>query len=260
MKENRNLLKEIISMTILICIIFSCTVTYAACAKSGGSTNNGNTDVATDNGGNSAETTTGDEFDPHLPDADYGGTDFRILDIDQASEWWAIIDLDIAEDAINSTGTALNDPVVNQAIYTRNRNIEEKYNFIVKETQMPAAKVASTLKNSVNAGSDDYDLVSPQTQDAPAMATGNMLVDLNKVPHLNFDNPWWNNSVSNYFSMGGRLFFTCSDFTLSDKDNVAVFMYNKKLSETLGIDSADALYTLVDQGKWTFDKFKELCK
>ena len=263
-------IKKIISIVVLICIVFSLSGLFS-CANDGGTNNNNgqdntaanNSDNSDDNSGadnqDAAEAPTEDLFDPKLPDADFNGTEFRILNIDQESEWWAIVDLDMDIDSINTVGTALNDPVVNDAIYKRNRNIEEKYNFVIKETQMPAAKVASTLKNCVNAGSDDYDLVSPATQNAPTMATSSQLVDFNKVPHLNFANPWWNNSVSNYFAIGGKLFFTCSDFTISDKDNVAVFMYNKKLAETLGIDGADALYGLVDEGKWTFDKFKELC-
>jgi ABC-type glycerol-3-phosphate transport system substrate-binding protein len=174
--------------------------------------------------------------------------------------WWAISDLDMEIDAIDTIGTALSDPVVNDAIYKRNRNMEAKYNFVVNETRMSGDRVASTLKNCVNAGSDDYDLVSPMTHAAPNLATSNFLVDLNKVPYLNFDKPWWNNSVSHYFSIGGRLFFTCPDFTISDKDNVAVFMYNKKLAEDLGIDGAETLYSQVEEGKWTLDKMKELAK
>ena len=211
-----------------------------------------------ENGGDNAEAVTEDPFDPKLPDMDFGGAELRILNVDQETMWWAIVDLDMEIDQIDSVGTALNDPVVNDAIYKRNRTIEEKYNFVIKETQMAGARVASTVKNSVNAGLDDYDLVSPTTTDAPTLATGNQLMDLNKVPYLNFSNPWWNNSVSHYFSMGGRLFFTCSDFTVSDKDNVAIFMYNKKLAETLGIDGAETLYALVEEGKWNFDKMKEL--
>jgi hypothetical protein len=201
-----------------------------------------------------------ENFDPGLPEADYGGYEFRIINLNQESAWWAIVDLDIDIDSINTTSTALNDPVVNEAIYKRNRTIEEKYNFIIKETQVAEAQVNSTIKNSVNAGSDDYDLASPTTSAAPALATGGFLVDFNKIPHLNFENPWWNNSVSHYFSMNNRLFFTCSDFTIFDKDAAAIMMYNKKLAEDLGVDGAEAMYALVDEGRWTFDKFTELCK
>jgi len=261
-------MKKIISVFILICIVFSLAVFALSCGKDDGGNipvndnekSNKNSPVDDAGNGNDAQTPTEDPFDPKLPEANYNGYEFRILNINQEAMWWAIVDLDMDIDSINTIGTALNDPVVNDAIYKRNRTIEEKYNFIIKETQVGGSQVASNVKKFVNAGTDDYDLVSPTTNDSPSLASSGLLVDLNKVPHLNFNNPWWNNSVSHYFSMGGRLFFTCSDFTLSDKDDAAIFMYNKKLSETLGIDGAETLYNLVEEGKWTFNKFTELCK
>ncbi|MCL1793048.1 MAG: extracellular solute-binding protein [Oscillospiraceae bacterium] len=256
-------MKRILSIALLVSLMGSLVLLAASCGGETVSTqekNDANEGPTAENGGEAAETPTEESFDPGLPDMDFGGAEFRILNLDQESMWWAISDLDMDIDSIDKVGTALSDPVVNDAIYKRNRTLEEKYNFVVKETRTSSAQVASILKNSVNAGGDDYDLVSPHTQTAPSMATSNQLVDLNKVPYLNFDKPWWNNSVSHYFAMGNRLFFTCSDFTISDKDNVAVFMYNKKLAEILGIDGAESLYGLVEEGKWTYGKFIELCK
>ena len=258
-------MKKFISIVLLFAMILSCLAFNISCAKDNASekTNNADNksaDSANNEAAQDSQIATEDPFDPKLPDMDFKGEEFRILNVNQETMWWAISDLDMAIENIEVIGTALNDPVVNDAIYKRNRNVEEKYNFIVKETRVSGDRVSSTLKNSVNAGLNDYDLFSPQTNAAPTLATSNFLVDLNKVPYLNFANPWWNNSVSHYFSVAGRLFFTCSDFTISDKDNVAVMMYNKKLAETLGIDGAETLYQTVDQGKWTFDKFTELCK
>jgi len=254
--------KRTLSVVLFLAMMMSCCVFGVSCAKDSATADTKNTDNKSPDAqeNNIAQESDADPFDPKLPAMDFGGSEFRILNVNQETMWWAISDLDMEIDNIDVIGTALNDPVVNDAIYKRNRNIEEKYNFIIKETRVSGDKVASTLKNSVKAGLDDYDLFSPQTNAAPNLATSNLLIDLNKVPYLDFDNPWWNNSVSHYFSVGKRLFFTCSDFTISDKDNVAVFMYNKKLAETLGIDGAETLYQLTEQGKWTFDKFVELCK
>ena len=255
-------MKKAISVIVLLGMILCVFAALSGCGKDESAVK----PVQTGDGGTSAsddgapEGPAEDLFDPGLPDADYGGAEFRILNINQETMWWAIVDLDMDIESIDLVGTALNDPVVNEAIYKRNRNIEEKYNFIIKETQVAGDKVASTVKNSVNAGLDDYDLISPQTNSAPSLAASGFFVDLHKVPYLNFEKPWWNNSVSHYFSMAGRLFFTCSDFTLSDKDDAAVFMYNKQMAEDLGVDGANALYKLVDEGKWTFDKLTELAK
>ena len=259
----RNYFMKSISFLLLFAMIFSCVALCISCAKDNAKTTDGDVNNAGNEGSDNdalQEEINEDEFDPKLPDMDFGGTEFRILNVNQETMWWSIVDLDIAIDEIEHVGTALNDAVVNDAIYTRNRNIEAKYNFIINEKKVAGGTLNTMVRNCINSGSDDYDLIAPQTQSAPGMATSNYLVDLNKIPFLNFENPWWNSSVSQWFSMNGRLFFTCSDFTLSDKDNVAILMYNKKLAENLGIESGDALYKLVGDGKWTFDKFQELCK
>ena len=259
--------RKYLSMLLLFAMLFSCIAFAVSCASDNNTTTtDGNANNVEDTVSNDGDTQQNNEeddshlFDPNLPEANFEGREFRILNVDQETMWWAIVDLDIDIDSIDHVGTALNDAVVNDAIYTRNRNIEEKYNFVVKETQVSGGTLQTMVRNSVNSGGDDYDLISPLTQNAPSMATGNFLVDLTKVPYLNFEQSWWNDSVNHYFSINNRLIFTTSDFTLSDKDNVAILMYNKKLAEDLGVEGAEALYQLVEDGKWTFDKFEELCK
>ena len=256
--------KRYLSIILLLAILFSSAAFVVSCAKDNTATTDGNSNNAEnpalgDDVLQEEEQDDSQLFDPGLPPMDFGGAELRILNVNQETMWWAIVDLDIDIDSIDHVGTALNDAVVNDAIYQRNRNMEEKYNFIINETQVAGGTLQTMVRNSVNAGGDDYDLISPQTQHAPAMATSNFLVDMTRVPYLNFEQPWWNRSVSHYFSIANRLFFTTSDFTLSDKDNVAILMYNKKLAEDLGVDGAEALYQLVEEGKWTFDKFAELC-
>jgi len=247
---------------LLIVITFSCVASFASCANDSISSVTNPTDEKSSDSadGDTVQESTEDPYDPKLPPEDFNGTDFRILNINQDSMWWTIIDLDIEADLIDAPSTAVTDYVVNDAIYKRNRTVEAKYNFVIKETKEPSNKVFTMIRNSVKAGTDDFDLVAPTVQNAAALAAENCLVDLTKVPNLNFEKIWWNDSANRYFSIGNRLFFACSDFTLADKDNVGMTMYNKKLSEKLGIDSAETLYRLVDEGKWTFDKFTELCK
>ena len=193
----------------------------------------------------------GDPFDPGLPEADYGGYEFRILNIDEDTLWWAIAEVDVFEQS---------GEVVNDAIYARNRNVEDRYNFTLREIRMGEAALNAAIKNSVNSGADEYDLVLPLTTGAPTHAQNRHLVDLYKVPNLNFEKPWWSSSISKNFSVNNRLFFTYSNLILSPDEDAGVMMYNKNISESLGIDSADSLYKLVVEGKWTFDKFAQLCK
>jgi hypothetical protein len=60
--------------------------------------------------------------------------------------------------------------------------------------------------------------------------------------------------------MGGKLFFSTSDFILTDNENIATLAYNKKVAKDLGYESAEEMYIMVNEGKWTWDKFTEMCK
>jgi ABC-type glycerol-3-phosphate transport system substrate-binding protein len=246
--------RKIISIGIFAAMLLTLLST-ASCTQNENVANNGAESNSENNNGEqnvSEEAQTEDPFDPKLPDADFGEYKFRILNIEQESMWWAIVDADVDAD---QTGE-----VVNDAIYTRNRNIEAKYNFILEETQVASGALDTTLKNSIAAGNDDYDLYIPSLGSAASHALNGYLTDLYTVPNLNFDNPWWNNSVRKYFSLNNRLFYTTSDFLLTDDDNVEILMYNKEIAALLGIDSTEQLYQTVLEGKWTWDKFTELAK
>ena len=244
-------MKRIILAAVIICVILA-----ASCSKSEDISKQNNNSV---NKNSPVETSINNEeenkkeenFEPELPEADYKGYEFRILNITQDDMWWAIVAADIEEQS---------GEVVEDAIYMRNRNIEAKYNFLIKEIRMTRSALASAVKKSVGAGGDDYDVVFPYTADIPGLVQNNLLMDLNKVPHLDFSKPWWTNDVSQYFSIGNKLLFAMSDILLTDNDDVVITMYNKKIAENIGVDGADVLYNLVENGKWTFDKFAELTK
>ena len=192
-----------------------------------------------------------DPYDPGLPEADFGEYEFRILNIDEETLWWSLSLTDVEE----LTGDAVND-----AIYTRNRNMEQKYNFVVNEIRVPGGVLNNMLRNSVSAGTDDFDIVIPLSTDATVHAQAGLLVDLHSVPYLNFDRPWWNKNVAQNLSINNRLFFTVSDFILTDDESAALLMYNKSIAADLGLPTADELYQVVEDGRWTFDMFAQLSR
>ena len=234
---------------ILSVILFSALL--ASCTQGGGNkpaVESGNVAEAGENGG-SQESAAENLYDPGLPETDLDGYEFRILNIDEDTLWWSLSLTDTEE----LTGDAVND-----AIYMRNRNTEQKYNFVINEIRVPDTVLNTTLRNSVNAGADDFDMVIPGTTSVPPHAQSGLLVDLHGVPYLNFEQPWWNGDVARNLSINNRLFFTVSDFILTDDESAAILMYNKNIASNLGIDSAEALYKVVEEGKWTFDKFVQL--
>jgi len=189
-----------------------------------------------------------DLYAPNLPETDFEEYEFKVATnmID-----WAIVNINAEEQ---------NSEAVNDAIYQRNRNIEEKYNFIIKETEMERGTLGAKLKNLVKSGTDEYDLVLNAAGDMPSNAINNNLINLYKADYLNFDQPWWNKTIIDNFSIGDKIFFTTSDIDLSVPESVMIVLYSRKLSKDLGLASVEEMYRLVEEDKWTFDKMSELAR
>jgi Bacterial extracellular solute-binding protein. len=233
-------------MTVLLCV----TLVLASCS------NNGDTVNETTLNNNSAEEiveiTEAETaaYDAHLPDMDFSGADVRILNMNEEDMWWTLT-LACPE---SETGEVIND-----AVYTRNRMIEEKYNLNFAEIKVAAGSIVSTVTNSVKADSDDYDIILPFSYNIGTLAMQGMLYDLATLDYIDFNNLWWGSSVKD-FSIDGRVYFAISDFLLSDKENVSILMYNKKIADNLGMLSDSELYQLVNDGGWVWDKFIDMIK
>ena len=87
------------------------------------------------------------EIKPDIPERDFGGYEFHILN-GNMSEWMMIYTVDAEEE----TGDALND-----AIYRRNSAVEEQYNVSLVEINDTSAHTMA--KKAVAAGDSQYDLL-----------------------------------------------------------------------------------------------------
>ena len=183
-----------------------------------------------------------------LPVQDFGGTEFKFISRSYASNahWW---NLDIAVEEEN--GDAIND-----AVYTRNKIIEEKYNVTI--TNVHSDNVQSDTSKTVKAGDPAYDVVVVGLNGGQeALSTQGMLYDLKTMPHIDLTKPWWDQRAIEELPINGRLFATSSDLTIRDKDATIIFMFSKKLLQDHGLED---VYQLVLSGKWTFDKMHEMMK
>ena len=242
------------SKKLLLMLVMAMLVTvFIACDNEGGSGTPVDDTPAVTNGnqnqGDDTEEVAHDPYATGLPEANFEGYVFRILNFDQASMWWSIVNIDAEE--------LLGEPV-NDAIYRRSRNIEERYNFEIRETQVAGGQVTNILRLSAAAGSDEHDIAFIDTRAFPTLATQNALIDLHMVPHLNLNAPWWNPATQQYFTVENRLFTMTSDLTLTPAENMVILMYNTTLADSLGLSTAQELYALVDAGQWTFDRFEAL--
>ncbi|MFA6948263.1 MAG: extracellular solute-binding protein [Eubacteriales bacterium] len=236
------------AMRILAMLIASmlCAMSLASCGSG-----SADTPAATTAGGaNDAQTTAAEtemSYDPGLPSKDYGGASFTILTkgVSSFNEW--------GETSIYTENE--NGDVVNDAIFQRNRSVEEKYN--IKIAQYESSSPQSDTQKSVSAGDGAYDVVMPSFGEAGTLAAGGYLYDINEIANINLTKPWWDQRSVADLSVDNRLYFVSSDISTLNNDATWCTMFSKDLVNSYGVKSP---YELVASNEWTYDNFYSMYK
>jgi len=186
---------------------------------------------------------------PDVPDdKDYGGYEFNIIANDKAwNEHWYSRDIYVESE---------NGDTIDDAVYYRNRAIEEKYNITIKG--IFSANQLGDSRKSIKAGDNTYDVLSiPLQGSTSALAQEGMLLDLKKVPYIDLEKPWWDQRANRQLSIGNKLLYSISDLLIIDKDALFIFLFSKDIIREQGFEDP---YQLVRDGKWTVDKMWDMAK
>ena len=181
-----------------------------------------------------------------LPQKDFGGYEFTIMDRNSEHTPWHTYDV-YAE---SETGDAIND-----AVFQRNRLIEEHFNIKIKEEGVYGP--VDNMQKLIIAGDDTIDVFTDGLNALTKLTTGNMLYDINDIAEIQFDQPWWDQQIRTELSIGGKCFFATGDISIMDNEGTWCILFNKKLIEDYDLDNP---YALVEGGTWTIDKMYEMAK
>lgn len=200
--------------------------------------------------GTTDTTTTETEDSWQYPDVDYAGAEYRVLNADKL---W---DMYIHMDAPEQTGEVLND-----AVYNRNRKIEDALNCKIAEktftgTSDTLQEIAAHAKATIMAGSDDYDIMQLSPNYDITLVTDGYLMDLMSLDALHLNEDWWDQDVIQSTTLNGKLYFASGASTLMAFDGMWCLFFNEDMMTDYGLDMP---YDLVREGKWTLDKLNEYC-
>ena len=154
-----------------------------------------------------------------------------------------------------------NGEIINDAVYVRNRAVEEKINVKLKITDTGADSNSSYQKivaSNVLAGDQSFDVVSLNGYFGPSLVSGGYFCNLLNTKYLNFDNPWWNSDFADQLTVYDSLYIITGDISLTATNRVFATFFNKGLFSDYYPDID--LYDAVRQGKWTIDYFGEISK
>jgi len=182
------------------------------------------------------------------PVKDFEGYEYRILSRGASYSLWEGRDADAAEE---------NGDLINDAVYRRNRIIEEKFNITI--VNKDSADISGSASKAIKSNSDEYDIMmGPLSSNfANTLSMGGMLADLKNIPYLDLSKPWYDQKANEQLTIMHKLYVTISDIGIVDKDATWSYLFNKKLVTDFALENP---YQLVKEGKWTIDKMLEMCK
>jgi hypothetical protein len=243
------MLKKILLLMLIPVITLSL---FASCSSESGDNNNESVDNTQQNNvENETEPATTERIYPDLEPVNFEGYEFTFLtrtinDPDWAE--WNHRDLYAEE----MTGDAIND-----AVYTRNRKIEEKYNIKFTEITLENPHVTTRITQAVRAGDDIFDAVGMHIIQFPSLAQNGNFIDLFTVPNLDLEKAWWDQGTVRDLAIIGKLFIIQGDLLVMDNDAMEAMVFNKRLHQEFALEN---LYDIVKKGEWTFDVLLTMSK
>jgi len=246
--------KKILCFIVVAVFLVIAPVMFSACAKNSGDNKTADkSDSDNTQDINETQELAEAEILPVLPEANYGGYEFKVLTRGDEMHKYPLHSRDIVAEQEN--GEPIND-----AVYKRNSIVEDMFNVKIKMIAMKEddeTRPNTALKKAVLAGDDIYDLLmTHEIYSAPTAQSG-YCRNMADIPYIDLTKPWWCKSATEDLSVGNKIFLALSDFSVSSNDHAYIVLFNKAIHQEYGMES---LYNSVRANQWTFDKMYGVIK
>ena len=211
----------------------------ASCGETIENTDSGPVDTKADAAVTEVETELTDE----LPD-DLDYKEDEVVILSRYREGWTSGEIAVPE---------INGDVVNDAVFERNKAVEERLNVKLVSVEEPgdsAYIVVDKAATAVRANTHEYDILAAACYTSVNESINGTFADMRKSVYLDFDKPWWSQGFNEVVEYQGAQFSALGDALLSQYRFAFVTLFNKEL-----FDNAQQpyLYEAVENGTWTLD-------
>ncbi|MBR6558093.1 MAG: hypothetical protein IKT70_03680 [Clostridia bacterium] len=154
----------------------------------------------------------------------------------------------------------LNSDVINDSIYNRERYVEDRLGVEILPAKVAQSSYNNEVNKQINSDDDIYQIYAAKTVWFAPFVFDNILTDLYTVDYLDLEKPWWSQYFSEKAEVKDNLYLATGSLSLSLTRFLFVMFYNKVLAENYVSNYPELgdLYTVVENGDWTYDKFYSL--
>ena len=114
-----------------------------------------------------------------------------------------------------------------------------------------------TFKQSVLSGSDDFDICLQVDFKAFELVAAGYVLSADRLPYVDLTQPWYAKDINAASTVGNKNYVIFGDECITLYESILPLCFNKKLVQELELENP---YNLVTSGKWTYDKFFDMCK
>ncbi len=137
---------------------------------------------------------TGPELSDNLPTLNYDGRNFRIVSYETEN----CNGIHVVEE--------LNGEIVNDTTYEINRNIESRFNIVLKE-QLDGMLCLVNICNTILAGDDICDVNLPNDLSTFPFVQNNLAVNFRDLTYIDLDRPYWDASLNARISINNQFYY-----------------------------------------------------
>ena len=258
MKKITRIISFLLIITMLLLTAVSCkTPADENSSKATGDVSDKDISGDEQNGGNSDEQQQEEDTKPDvlsilasLPDADYEAYIFKI---------WTSNHFNTTLEGRQAPDEQETGDIVNDALFRRDKLIEEKYNIEIEYTLFADANpLYQSCKKSIAAGDDSFDYAMDKMMDlTKPLSQAGQIVDFNRMPNVDLTKEWWSKYAIRDLTIDGRFFFATGDITARYPGSQYIMLFNKKLFSDMGFEYP---YQTVRDGNWTLDALFNITK
>ncbi len=229
----------------LLLAALMCLAVLASCAEEGG------------DGSNTRPPEGPGSSDDNFPEADYGNEEFTFLYIkhtDVGTDYYG-------GNYLDSEG--LEGKTIEDAVYTRNLAVEEKYKVKIEQNVKISGEPAKILQDYIMSGDYCYDAIYGWCYKLGAAITENYFADFYELQDngtADLSAEYWSPSAIDDLTVADKLYLCTNDISMNKLNWAGMIFFNKQLVEDHRVEEhiGTTLYDLVDSGKWTYDKYLDL--
>ena len=159
-------------------------------------------------------------FSDGLEDRDFGGRVYTVLYRDEAEHLREI------------TAEELTGDVINDAVYNRTAEIQERFGMELGLLPVSEGNLNNTFTNAVSAGDRSFDVGFQHMILTASLAASGVTMNWYKMPHLDFDKPWWTSAVKE-LTVNGVMYVTASDYCMNTFEMTWCLIFSKDMMTDL---------------------------